>query len=312
MTTGPGNISHLGLPTDQQWPDPSSATLDEAFRPSLTGSSSTVQPNYKHSKVHQSWSSDDSYESDSRYSSGTSSSKYEHPNDPRQWQFMSDNATEYWPSVSTISILDSEDEGTRPYSMKRIQRDFPSRWQQHPSGSAHSATKWHQHSLRPYYVPRHSSTPVLASHPVKAFEKHHVSSEKKPHALEKRVRWADDPRTSDELSRIWLDCGERQREYMVGRLLPDWGRERRDQDRQESRSYVVDRPPAELHGYGDGAAPAVLSQSNPPGPPFLPPVHASGDRPDRDPRAGIPASAMAGLTGSCKAISKVSEWRMYL
>lgn len=65
-----------------------------------------------------------------------------------KWRKMPDNATQYCPSVSTISHIKSKDEGTLPYALKRIQRDFPFEWKHHPFGPSHDEIYWHKHRLR--------------------------------------------------------------------------------------------------------------------------------------------------------------------
>ncbi|KAL1859507.1 hypothetical protein Daus18300_009652 [Diaporthe australafricana] len=77
----------------------------------------------------------------------------------KKWRLMPDNATQYCPSVSTISIIDSEDEGTQPYAFKRIQRDFPRDWQDHPLGSDFDSIGWHPHRLRFYFKPSRDKHP---------------------------------------------------------------------------------------------------------------------------------------------------------
>lgn len=119
----------------------------------------------------------------------------------QKWRNMPDNATQYCPSVSTISIIDSEDEGTLPYALKRIQRDFPSQWKHHPLGRSYDDIDWHQHSLRLYERSprgrRDSSTtmslPVRAQSILRGAEAS-AQGEKSP---KKKVRWDDDPRVGN-------------------------------------------------------------------------------------------------------------------
>lgn len=117
-------------------------------------------------------------------------------------QNMPDNATQYCPSVSTISIVDSEDEGTLPYALKRIQRDFPSQWKHHPLGRSYDDMDWHQDRPRLYDRSfRGGRDPsITISVPVRVrsiLKSGPRSTRGEESPQEKKVRWDDDPRVGN-------------------------------------------------------------------------------------------------------------------
>lgn len=118
-----------------------------------------------------------------------------------EWRKMPDNATQYCPSVSTISIINSEDEGTLPYALKRIQRDFPSQWKHHPLGRSYDDIDWHQHRLRFYErSPRgRRDSSITISVPVRARSilRGAETSTQGVKSPKKKVRWDDDPRVGN-------------------------------------------------------------------------------------------------------------------
>lgn len=115
-----------------------------------------------------------------------------------KWRKMPDNAAQYCPSVSTISIIEPEDEGTLPYALKRIQRDFPKDWKHHPLGSSHDRIDWHQHSLRLYCKSFRDKreTSVTSSLPegVRSMFKGAMTSIQGEQAPHKKVQCGDQPR----------------------------------------------------------------------------------------------------------------------
>lgn len=114
---------------------------------------------------------------------------------------LPDNVAQYCPSVSTISIVDSDDEEILPYALKRIQRDFPSNWRHHPLGSSHDEIDWHQHRLRSYNKSfRDKQEPsVTMSLPgrVRSTLKESAPSIQDEQAPHRKVRWDDDPRVAN-------------------------------------------------------------------------------------------------------------------
>lgn len=334
MTTSPLNINRPVSHTDQQSREQIDAAAPnslghESLRQRLAGSNDKAQTMDKESGTHQPWGSYNYHESDS--STQTFSETSENERDyarNKLWRLKPDNVTQYCPSVSTISIIDSQDEGTRPYALKRIQRDFPGHWKHHPSGSAHNATNWHQHPLRTYY---RGSIRDPGVSPVRTLRDHRQSSGRNMQAPKKRVRWADDPREAKERRRV--------RPYAVGRS-PDG-----------SRPAV--QQPEERRVYRDSAVPTSMAfqQLNTPVPPRSSPLLVGQPvrtgsltlRPamrresmnvqrdelslDRNPASPVyeepgdisflkapKTSAMAGLTGSVMPTSKdkVREWRLYV
>lgn len=135
---------------------------------------------------------DSDYDSNAITSSNHRQTRRELLHENQKWRHMPDNATIYCPSVSTISIIDSE-EGTQPYAFKRIQRDFPREWQQHLE-----RTNWHQHRLRLYNKPsqgkRQHSVRVSLSGEIRPILKRASSPIRGKQAPKKTVRFDDDPR----------------------------------------------------------------------------------------------------------------------
>lgn len=115
----------------------------------------------------------------------------------QKWRNMPDNATQYCPSVSTISIVDSEDEGTLPYALKRIQRDFPKRWKHHPLGKSYDEIDWHNHRLRLFARSsrgkRDPSVTISIPGRVRPILKGAETPMQGEESPKKKVRWDDNP-----------------------------------------------------------------------------------------------------------------------
>lgn len=113
------------------------------------------------------------------------------------WRNTPDNAAQYCPSVSTISIVDSEDEGTLPYALKRIQRDFPKEWKHHPLGKSYDEIDWHKHRLRLFARfsrgKRDPSVTISLPGRVRPILKGAETLMQGEESPWKKVRWDDDP-----------------------------------------------------------------------------------------------------------------------
>lgn len=113
------------------------------------------------------------------------------------WRKMPGSGAQYCPSVSTISIIDSEDEGTLPYALKRIQRDFPRNWYHHPLGSSRDKINWHKHTLRFYgnssRKNREPSVNIPLPGRIRSILREAAAKTHGEQAPNKKVRWDDDP-----------------------------------------------------------------------------------------------------------------------
>lgn len=157
---------------------------------------------------------------------------------------------EYCPSVSTISVIDSEDEGTLPYALKRIQRDFPRKWKHHPLGSSHDDIYWHPHRLRVYgKSSRGRRDPSVISSlqgKARSILKGAETSRQRERAYMRKVVWDDDSGArniarSQRLSKKYISPQPRRTEPNVySRPIPPEDDTDEEEERRRLRARVVD------------------------------------------------------------------------